>query len=84
MIAAIAKKVEVRPLDRSAVARVIEHSAREAGDNQKLSARVGTVTDLLHESSHLADKADRTVISAADVQAAIDLRTRRADRIRVA
>jgi predicted ATP-dependent protease len=83
MIAAIAKKVEVRPLDRSAVARVIEHSAREAGDNQKLSARVGTVTDLLHESSHLADKADRTVISAADVQAAIDLRTRRADRIRV-
>lgn len=65
------------------MARVIEHSAREAGDNQKLSARVGTVTDLLHESSHLADKADRTVISAADVQAAIDLRTRRADRIRV-
>lgn len=82
MIAAIAKKVEVRPLDHSAVARVIEHSVREAGDNQKLSARVGTVTDLLHESSHLADRADRAVISAAEVQAAIDLRTRRADRIR--
>ncbi|MDA0367737.1 MAG: ATP-binding protein [Proteobacteria bacterium] len=82
MIAAIAEKVEVRPLDRSAVAHVIEHSSREAGDNQKLSARVGTVTDLLHESSHLAGLADRSVVSAADVQGAIDLRIRRADRIR--
>jgi len=82
MIAAIAKKVGVRPLDRSAVARVIEHSAREAGDNEKLSARVGTVTDLLHESNHLADRAERAVISGTQVQAAIDLRIRRADRIR--
>jgi len=82
MIGAIAKKVEVRPLDRSAVARVIEHSSREAGDNRKLSARVGTVTDLLHESSHLAGLAKRSVVSAADVQGAIDLRIKRADRIR--
>ena len=82
MIGAIAKKVEVRPLDRSAVARVIEHSSREAGDNRKLSARVGTVTDLLHESSHLAGLAKRSVVSAADVQSAIDLRIKRADRIR--
>jgi lon-related putative ATP-dependent protease len=82
MIAAIAKKVEVRPLDRSAVARVIEHSSREAGDNRKLSARVGTVTDLLHESSHLAGLAERSVVTAADVQNAIDLRIKRADRIR--
>jgi lon-related putative ATP-dependent protease len=82
MIAAIAKKVEVRPLDRTAVARIIEHSARQAGDSEKLSARVGTVTDLLHESSHLAGKADRSVVTAAEVQEAIDLRTRRADRIR--
>ena len=82
MIAAIAKKVEVRPLDRTAVARIIEHSARQAGDSQKLSARVGTVTDLLHESSHLAGQAERSVVTAAEVQAAIDLRTRRADRIR--
>ncbi len=82
MIGAIAKKVEVRPLDRSAVARVIEHSSREAGDNRKLSARVGTVTDLLHESSHLAGLAKRSVVSAADVQSAIDLRIKPADRIR--
>ncbi len=82
MIGAIAKKVEVRPLDRSAVARVIEHSSREAGDNRKLSARVGTVTDLLHESSHLAGLAKRSVVSAVDVQGAIDLRVKRADRIR--
>ena len=82
MIAAIAKKVEVRPLDKTAVARIIEHSARQAGDREKLSARVGTVTDLLHESSHLAGKADRAIITAVEVQEAIDLRTRRADRIR--
>ncbi len=40
------------------------------------------MTDLLHESNHLADRAERAVISGTQVQAAIDLRIRRADRIR--
>ncbi len=82
MVAALARKLEVAPLDRSAVARVIDYSSREAGDSEKLSARVGTVSDLLFEASHVARNEGRAVMTGADVKRAIDLRIRRSDRIR--
>lgn len=82
MVAALAKKIGVVPLDRDAVARVIDYSSRDAGDSEKLSARVGTVSDLLHEASHLTTQDGRKVMTEADVQGAIDLRIRRSDRIR--
>ena len=83
MVAALAKRLGVAPLDRSAVARVIDYSSREAGDSEKLSARVGTVSDLLTEASHITGQADRRVMTGDDVQKAIDLRIRRSDRIRL-
>ncbi len=82
LLASIAKRENILPLDRSAVARVIEHAARLAGDAEKVTMRIETVADLLREADHLAREAGRTTIDAAEIQRAIDLQIRRASRLR--
>jgi lon-related putative ATP-dependent protease len=81
LICAIVRKEHLRPLDRSAVARVIEQAARLAGDGEKLSTGMRAVTDLLREADQYAADAGRTVTGLAEVQAAIDAQFRRGDRI---
>ncbi len=82
LIATLARNSELHPFDASGVARVIEHSARLAGDAEKLSAQVDRVHDLLREADYWAREAGREVVTAADVQRAIDSQIRRADRLR--
>jgi len=82
MIATKVRQERLRPFDREAVARIIEHSARLAGDAWRLSTHMLSVTDLLREADYWADKAGNGVVTAADVQRAIDEQTHRADRVR--
>lgn len=82
LVAGLAREVGLRPLDRSAVARVIERSARWAGDAEKLSAHTRTVRDLLREADHWAGEEGAEVVSASHVQRAIDEWVYRSDRAR--
>ena len=82
LLATLAGRDQLLPLERSAVARVIDHSARLAGDGQRLSTHMRSVADLLREADYWGRQAGRTALSAADVQQAIDTRTRRHDRLR--
>ena len=82
MLASIADREELYPLDRSAVARVIDRSARLVSDAEKLTTHTRDITDLLRESHYWADQEDADVISSEHVQQAIDAKTRRADRLR--
>jgi len=82
VIASIVRRNELRPLDRGGVARVIEHSARRAADAEKLSTHVGALADLLRESDYWAGQTERDIVTADDVQQALDARMRRADRMR--
>ncbi|HJN04972.1 MAG TPA: Lon-insertion domain-containing protein, partial [Alphaproteobacteria bacterium] len=82
VIAALARKNELRPLDRTGVARVIEHASRLADDSEKITARVGTIEYLLREADYVAGKDGQTTIRGEDVRTAIEARHRRADRIR--
>jgi len=82
LIASITKREKIRPLDRTAVARVVEHAARIAGDSEKVTARLEMVADLLREADHLAAEAGSEAITAADIQKTIDLQVRRASRVR--
>ena len=82
MIGTIARQEGLRPLDRAAVARVIEHSARLAGDAEKLSTHVHSIADVLREADYWAGEAQHHVIAAMDVQHAIDAQIRRLDRVR--
>jgi lon-related putative ATP-dependent protease len=82
LIGTLARKEDLRALDRAAVARLIEHSARMVGDAEKLSTQMRDITDLLREADYWAGQAENGVITAADVQQAIDAQIRRADRLR--
>lgn len=82
LIAGLVKKHGLRPFDRTAVARVIEHASRLASDGEKLSLHVRSVGDLLHEADHCAGRGGHSTATAADVQAAIDAQLHRAGLVR--
>lgn len=82
VIATIARREQLRALDSAAVARLIEHGARVAGEAGKLSVAMRDLTDLLRESDYCAGAAGRTVTAAADVDSAIAAREARQSRIR--
>lgn len=82
MIGTLARNESLLPFDRTAVARVVEHSVRVAGDSDKLSTHGRTLVDLLRESDYWARQGRRPVVCARDVQQAIDAQLRRLDRLR--
>ncbi len=81
LIASAARREKLRPMDRAAMARVIEESARRSGDAAKLTAQIQSPIDLLHEADHFAEKAGKTVIGGGEIEAAITARRGRTDRI---
>ena len=82
LIASIVKKYELKPVDASGIARMIERGSRLAADNQKLSVEIGKLADIIREADYWASDAGREVISRKDVARAIDESTHRADRLR--
>ncbi|MGB5260121.1 MAG: ATP-binding protein, partial [Gammaproteobacteria bacterium] len=81
-IGTIARRESLHPLDRAAVARVIEHSARQLEDSEKLLTHTRSLTDILREADYWATQQQHEVITREDVQQAIDTRIHRVDRIR--
>jgi lon-related putative ATP-dependent protease len=82
LIATLVQQAGLKPFDRGAVARVMEHSARLAGHQEKLSTRLSVVADLLAEADHWAGDAQAATVAAVHVQRAIDEQLHRADRLR--
>lgn len=82
LIATIARKNQLKPFKRNAVARIIEHSSRVCADTAKLSMHLRGVADLLHEADYYARTAQALDIDAEHVQLAIDAQERRADRLK--
>jgi predicted ATP-dependent protease len=82
LIGTLARKEGLRHFDPTAVARVIEHSARLVGDAEKLSTRMQGVADLLREADYWAGQAGHVPVTAADVQQAIEAQIYRSSRIR--
>jgi lon-related putative ATP-dependent protease len=82
MIATMVRQEGLRPFNREAVARVIEQSARLAGDAERLSTHLRSIADLLREADYWAGEAQHDVVTAADVQRAIDAQIYRSDRVR--
>lgn len=82
LMATLCVKEKLLPLDRLAVARVIEHSARLVGDAERLSTHMRSVADLLQEADFWAREAGLPAISDSHVQQAIDAQVHRQDRLR--
>ncbi|MBL7164042.1 MAG: AAA family ATPase [Anaerolineales bacterium] len=62
----------LHPFDRTAVARIVEHSSRMAGDQHKLSTRFGQISDIIREASHWAQKGGAKIVDAGAVDRAIE------------
>lgn len=77
----LARHYGLRPFDRQAVARMIEHSARLAGDSEKLSASTRRLSDLMQEANHHAGQAGRQVVGRVDIEAALEAQRHRAGRL---
>ncbi len=81
-LATLARAGKLRPLERQAVARVIEHAARLAGDAERLTVSRRDMADLLQEADHRAAKAGRQHIGREDIEAALAAQIHRVDRLR--
>ena len=81
LIGTQARKEKLRPFNASAVARIIEQSARLVSDAERLSTHLRSVADLQREADYWAGEAGRNEVDAEDVQHAIDQAIRRQDRI---
>ncbi len=81
LIGSMAVREKLRHFDRGAVARVIEHGSRMAGDATKLTTHLQGICDLVHEADYHASEGSRALVTAGDVQAVIDARVHRASRV---
>ena len=81
-LATTIQREKLRHLDRSGVARLMDESARRAGDAERLSSDIHYITDLVREAHYWAGQQRSMTIGAAEVQLAIDARVRRGSRIR--
>ncbi|GIW25702.1 Lon protease family protein [Meiothermus sp.] len=82
LIASLAQREQLRPLDKEAVARVIEHGSRLAADAHKVSAALEALLDLLREADFWAARAQHEVMTAQDIEQAIAQQVYRASRAR--
>lgn len=82
LIATLVRKHNLRPFDKGAVGRVIEHSARLAADAERLSMQVTPISNLLIESNFWAGEYGNGRVTAADVEKAIEEQVYRASRLR--
>ncbi|MCU0971019.1 MAG: AAA family ATPase, partial [Gammaproteobacteria bacterium] len=82
LIATLQRRERLRPLDRGAVAGLIDQSARRAQDGEKLSLHVGQLVDLIREADHAAAVAGSSLIAGCHVRAAIDAQERRLSQLR--
>lgn len=80
-VAAICTKHGLRPFDRGAVARILEHSARLAERQDRLSTRFNDVAEIIFEADAWAARAGRKVATAADVATAIEEKIYRSNRV---
>jgi lon-related putative ATP-dependent protease len=82
LIAALARRNDLKPVDRAGTALLIEHAARLADHANKLTLVVDQLDDVLAEADFWASKAGRAVIARADVETAIEQKIRRSSRLR--
>ncbi len=78
-VRSVVEKENLPHFQSGAIARVIEESARWAGNKNKLSTRFGNLADLLRESAYWARRAGHEQVLAEDVERAVAERAHRAN-----
>lgn len=81
-IAEMVRQQELIPLDKRAVARVIDLAARWAEDQNKLSLHAGSLQEILREAAFCAKEANRNKVTVVDIVLARERQQLRAGRVR--
>ena len=68
--------------DRKAIARIIEHSSRLAGDQNKISLHSANIANLLRESNYVARQANSNMIRSSHVEEALANQELRVSRLK--
>ena len=76
-VAYVVKKDSLLPFKREAIKEIVEYSSRCAGDKRKLTAMQVDLTDIIIESSFVANKAGKKLVDAEHVKGAIKNRITR-------
>lgn len=82
LLAGLIREHKLRDFDKHAIARIIEQSARMAGDNQKMSAKTDEIGNLLTEANYWAEKNGNDIVQFRDVEIAIEQQIYRSARFR--
>ncbi len=82
LVATLVREEGLKPVDASGVARVIERSARLAGDGGRLSILSDPLVELLSEADYCARETGAEIITAEHVDEALSAQIARADRLR--
>ncbi|MBN0989933.1 AAA family ATPase, partial [Amphritea pacifica] len=77
----LADEEGLAPLNRQAVARLVEHSSRLTEDQELLSAHVGELVDLLCEADYKRIRNRDEIINDQHVEMALQAKERRTSRI---
>jgi len=80
-VSMLAEKHKMHPFDQGAVARIIEHSAREAGDAERLSLEIAKIKDLMHEADWIAEEEKSDRVNRIQIEKALDAARYRKNRI---
>ena len=72
---------KLRHFDSGAVARVVEYGSELSEHQNKLSARFGTLADLVRESNFWAEQRGSDIVTRVDIQKSLDERVYRANKI---
>lgn len=80
-LCSVCAKDNLRHLDSSAVAKIVEHSSRLAEDQRKLSTRFAEIADIIREANYWAGVRDKPLIGGEHVSRAIDQKVYRSNLI---
>lgn len=82
MISTITKKLSIPPVSKEGILRIIEESARYAGDKDKLSIHLRTISDILKEAEYYARADKSEIIRKEDIERSIIQKEIRTGRIK--
>ncbi|KPL78401.1 hypothetical protein ADN00_06650 [Ornatilinea apprima] len=74
-VKSVVKKNNLPPFHRSAVAKIIDQGSWLVDDQQKLSTRFGKIADLIQEAAYWAGSHNHSIVTAEDVNYAIQKST---------
>ena len=79
MIGKLCREQNLRHLDRTGVARVLEYSVERAEDQEKLTLELGDVSDLIKEANYFAELDGAQCIAGKHVEKAVQKRVFRSN-----